>query len=161
MADLAYTTADRITTLVGQLGVDLRTDDDTGGGVVTAAIDFASGEIDWYCSRYAASELASNRWIANTATFLAVRWLCMHRLNSVPDSIQKEWEDDLKPKLDLIHEGKAIVPGAAASRRPITVTSQNVDLRRWNNQVRTDPNRSTGVSKDYRRPIDPTAPDQR
>jgi hypothetical protein len=161
MPDLAYTTAEQVTRLVGQLGVDLRTDDADPDALMGEAIDFASGEIDWYCSRFAGAELAVNRWVGHAAAVIAVRWLCVHRLNEIPASLQKMWEEDLKPKLDLIQQGKAVVPGAAASRRPCTVTNQHVDLRRWNNQVRTDRARSTGVAKDYKRPVDPSAPDQR
>lgn len=161
MADLAYTTAAAVTELAGQLAVDLRTDDTDLDTAVAAAIDFASGEVDFYCSRYAQAELAANRWVANTAAFIAVRWLCLRRLNEVPKAVQAEWEDDLKPKLEAVQQGKASVPRAAATRRPGTVTNYHVDLRRFNNQGRVDRNRSTGQARDYKRPTDPTAPDNR
>lgn len=160
MPDLAYTTADAIEDLIGSLGVELRTDDADEQTLVDQAIEYASGRIDFYCARYAGAELAANRWVEGAATFIAVRWLCFRRLNEVPKSIEKEWEERLA-ELELIQQGKAVVPGAATSRRPVTVTNPHVDLRRPNNQVRVDRTRSTGVAKDYRRPTDPTAPDAR
>ena len=103
----------------------------------------ATGQVDFYCSRYSAAELAANQWVQDVATFIAVRWLCMHRLNKPPRSIKAEWEDTLKPQLERIQEGKADVPRAAESRRAVTVTTQRVDLRKANNQIVTDRSRST------------------
>lgn len=161
MADLAYCTADDVIALAGQMAIDLRTDDVPDlDAHMAAAIDWASGRIDFYCGRYAASELAANRWVKGVAEFLTVKWLCTHRLNDVPTAIETEWEER-KQELQTILDRKAEVPRAARSRRPITVTGYHVDLRRWNNQIRVDRSRSTGVAKDYKRPTDPTAPDGR
>lgn len=158
---MAYTSADKIIRLVGQKGVDLRTDDDDAVDLIIEAVGYATGQVDYYCSRYAAADLAASQWVQDVATFIAVRWLCIHRLNRPPKSIQAEWEDTLKPQLERIQEGKAEVPRAAASRRAITVTTQRVDLRKANNQLVTDRTKSTGVAKDYKRSTDHTAPDQR
>lgn len=157
MPDLAYTTADAVESLAGELAVELRTDDGDETALLTASVDYASGRIDFYCSgRYSGTELAANRWIAGVTAIIALRWLCLRRLNDVPGSIQAEYEERIK-ELELIREGKAAVPNAAASRRPVVVTNQRVDLRRPNQQVRTDRTRSTGVAKDYRRRTDPGA----
>lgn len=157
-----YCTAGDITTLAGQLAVNLRTDDvaDIDSHLESAAT-WARGRIDFYCSRYSQTVLAGNEWINGVATFLGVFWLCTHRLNEVPTSIQKMWEEEYKPELVLIQKGQAEVPRAAKTRRPITVTNTNIDNRRFNNQIRVDTTRSTGVAKDYKRPTDPNAPDER
>lgn len=157
MADLAYTTAARVVRLAGQLAIDLRTDDADAATLLSAACDFASAQIDFYCGRYAQSELQGSRWVATAADFIAVRWMCFRRLNEVPGSIDKEWTDDLRPQLEQIQQGKASVPGAAASRRPVAVSNYHVDLNLRNKQVRTDRSRSTGVAQGYSRPTDLTA----
>jgi hypothetical protein len=159
MADLAYCTTEDVVALAGQMAVDLRTDDVPDlDAHLESAIDFASGRIDFYCARYSQTELASNRWVKGVAEFVAVMWLCQHRLNAVPESIAKEWEER-RAELELIQKRQAEVPRAARSRRPVTVSNHTVDLQRRNNQVRVDRNRSTGVAKDYRRRADENAPD--
>ena len=158
---MAYTTAEKVTLLAGAIAVDLRTDDDDATDLLIEAVNYATGQVDFYCSRYSAAELAANQWVQDVATFIAVRWLCMHRLNKPPRSIKAEWEDTLKPQLERIQEGKADVPRAAESRRAVTVTTQRVDLRKANNQIVTDRSRSTGAAQGYRRPTDYNAPDQR
>jgi hypothetical protein len=158
MADLAYCTPAGITALAGQLAVDLRTDDVPDlAAHLAAAVDHASGRIDFYCSRYAGAELAASRWVTGVAELIALRWLCLHRLNERPKVLEEEWAER-KEELELIREGKATVPNAAATRRPLTVTNYGVDDRRWNGKVRVDANRSTGVPGDLPRRTDPTAP---
>jgi len=161
MADVPYTTEDRISLLVGQLGVDLRTDDDDPSGLLEAAIDYGSNQIEFYCSKYSTTELAANGWVNDAATFAAVMWLCVHRLNEVPNSIQKIWDETWAVQLSLIQQGKAVVPRAATSKNPLGATNYHVDLRRLNNQIRVDKSRSVGKTDGYVRPIDYSAPDQR
>jgi len=161
--ELAYCAADDVEALAGEMGVELRLDDLDAGEDITFlddAIDYASGRIDFYCSRYAGTELAANRWVKGVAVLIALRKLCQRRLNAVPESVELEWEERQK-ELELVRQGKAAVPNAANARRPVAVTNYMIDQRRVNNQVRVDRSRSTGVAKDYRRPTDPTAPDQR
>ena len=161
MADLAYTTAKAVTDLVGQLALDLRTDDVEGPEFLDQAIEHGSGEIDFYAQgKYLTSDLASNRWVSNGATAFAVEFLCLRRLNEIPKGV-KEWADQYREKLQGVLEGKWQIPGCSRTRRAVTVTNQHVDLRRPNNQVRTDTTRSTGVAQGYTRPTDPTAPDAR
>lgn len=155
-----YTTAGAIAELAGQLALDLRTDDDDGPSLVTAAIAAATSRVDFYCGRYPMADLAASAWVNDVATFVAVRWLCMRRLNEVPASIEQEWEER-REELELIRQGKAAVPRVAVSRRPGTVTNRTVDLRRFNNQTRQNGPMSTGAGSGYPRPTDPTAPDQR
>lgn len=154
-----YSTSTEIDALAGSVGVDLRTDDGTEATLVQDAIDYAAGEVDFYCqARF--SGLDEIQWVRNVATAFAVEWLCNRRLNSVPESLAKMC-DRYREKLELVLERKAVVPGATRSRRAVAVSNQVVDLRRYNNQTRVDLPRSTGVAEGYTRQTDPTAPDQR
>ena len=161
MADLAYTDSTAIADLVGQLGVDLRTDDGDTATLLAEAIDHGSSEIDFYSQqKYLPTDLAANRWVKQAATAFAVEGLCFRRLNAIPENVVA-WADRYREKLQGVLEGKWQIPGCSRTRRPVTVTNQRVDLQRPNNQVRTDKTRSTGVANGYTRPTDPTAPDFR
>src|SRR5690349_11964614 len=101
-----YTDADAVLALCGELGIDLRADDVPDlDAHMTRACDYASARVDYFCARYAATDLAGSQWVQDVAAFLAVRWLCMHRLNEVPKSIDAEWEERQK-ELELIRQGK-------------------------------------------------------
>lgn len=156
-----YTTADRIILKAGPMAVDLRTDDDDADSILDQCCQTATNQVDWYCEKYSQTILAANGWIQDAATVYATMELCKHRLNPIPASLQKEWDEDYLVKLNAIQLGKAEVPRAAHSRNPASVTNYHVDLRRPNNQVRVDRSRSTGVAQDYVRPTDVTAPDAR
>lgn len=156
-----YTTAAMIVDVAGQLAVDLRTDDADQPDLLDKAIDYATGQVDFYCSRYPQADLEGSTWVQNVAAFIAIRWLCMHRLNGVPKSVAKEWKEVHEPQLTMILKGEAKVPRIDTTRRAAVVTNYHGDLRRFNNQIRVDPTRSTGVAEGYPRPIDYTAPDQR
>lgn len=155
----AYTDATAINLLAGQVGVDLRADDATEAEVVAEAVEYAGGEVD-FAAQGRWSGLDAVRWVRNCATHFALEWLCLRRLNAVPESLAAACER-YRQQLALVAQGKLVIPGAARSRRPVTVTNQTVDLRRPNNQVRTDRSRSTGVANNYPRPTDTNAPDAR
>jgi hypothetical protein len=159
-----YTTAARITRLVGQIGIDLRTDDaddlDTADDYMQDAVDVGSTEVDFYLSRYSAADAATNEWVIQHATWFAVRQLCMRRLNDLPASVKEECERREK-QLMLVLEGKVPAPRLANSRRPIAATNYHVDLNRRANQVRVVRSKSTGVAQDYNRPTDESSPDDR
>lgn len=164
MVDTPYTTEALITRLIGQLGLDLRADDspdiDTATDYMEDAIDTGSADLDFFLSRYAAADIASNNWCQQHATWFAVRRWCLRRLNDVPKSVLDECKRR-EDQLMLVLQGKVPAPRLARSRRPVAVTNYHADQRRFNNQVRVDRNRSTGVAKDYRRVDDPSSPDER
>lgn len=156
-----YTTESKIVTLAGQLGVDLRLDDSVDAADdLQDAIDVGTTDADFYLQRYSQTALAASEWVQWTSTYFAVRFLCQRRLNEVPKSLKDECERREK-LLQLILDRKANVPRVAASRRPVAVNNYHVDTRQYNNQIRVDKSRTTGVAEDYRRPIDETAPDER
>jgi phage gp36-like protein len=152
-----YTTKANITTRISQIALDLRDDHEAvPDAVVDHAITWASSQIDFYCARYPASSLVSNAWIQSVTTDLAVFYLASYRYNPAPASAGELYEE-AKEKLQLIQQGKAVVPNAAAGRDSLpTVTHQRVDLNRYPSLVTERP-RSTGEAEGYRRPVDHTA----
>ena len=149
----------KITSLLGQLGVDLRTDDADYADAIADAVDAGTAELWGFLgARYAAADLADSTWAQWHATWFAIRHLCQRRINDVPESVAKEC-DRREKQLALVRDGKAKAPFLPNARRPVAVSGYHVDLNRVNNQVRVDRNRSTGVQKDYRRRTDPGAPD--
>jgi phage gp36-like protein len=157
-----YTTESLIVTRLGQLGVDLRLDDSADAeSDLEQVIDDATWEVDYYLQdRYLQSDASANGWVQAHATAFAVLFLCQRRGNDPPESLVKECERRSK-QLENVRKRQAHVPRLAQARRPAVVTGYSVDLRRFNNQVRVDRSKSTGVAKDYRRATDDAAPDQR
>jgi hypothetical protein len=155
-----FTTAEKMEALAGTLAIDLRADDNSDLlALYEEAIAYAGGEVDFYCQdKYLAADLAVSQWVQNIATAFALEWFCQRRLNSVPESLAAMC-DRYRLKLDLVLEGKAHIPGVPRSRRAVVISNQTVDLQRFNNQVRTDKARSTGVVEGYRQRTDPTAVD--
>lgn len=156
-----YTTEALVTRLAGQLAVDLRTDHALDPETeMQDAIDAGTVDVDFYLAdRYAAADIAASEWAIKHATYFALRYLCLLRLNGMPESVAKEVERRMN-ELELVRTRHARAPRLANSRRPVAVSNYHVDLRRFNNQVRTDRSRSTGVAEDYNRPLD-HAPDNR
>ena len=156
-----FTDPARILSLVGDLGVELRLDDSPDADdALDRAIEAGTLDLYYYLQRYSAASIADSTWAQANATWFAVRALCQRRLNEMPKSVMDECARREK-MLQMILERKATAPGIAASRRPLAVTGYTVDLRRWNNQIRVDRNRSTGVAQDYVRPVDNSSPDDR
>lgn len=159
--DTPYTTEALITRLVGELGLDLRADDDPGAtdDFMDDAIDAGTVAVDKYLYEYSVAGIAASRWAQEHATWFAVRRWCQRRLNDVPVSVEKECEER-KKELELIRTRRSQAPRIAKTRRPAVVTTHTVDLRQYNNQVRVDKTRSSGRAEGYRRP-DSGAPDNR
>lgn len=158
--DTPYTTEARIIAVCGQLAIDLRTDDVPDYAThISDAIDAGTSEADYYYVDYLQSAVADDEFAQQCATWFAVRWLCEHRLNEPSAAVDKECERKEK-KLELIRTRKAKVR-IPKTRRPVVTTAYTMDNRRWNNQVRVDQSRSTGVAKNYTRPTDNSSPDAR
>ena len=139
----------------------MRADDADYLTLIEDAIDYAGGEVDQYCQgKYLQSDLSNSQYVNNVATSFALEWFSLRRFNTVSESLS-EMCDRYRDMLEKVLEGRAVLANVPRSRRPVTVTTRVVDLRRFNNQVRTDRTKSTGVAKGYIEPIDPTAPDNR
>lgn len=165
MASVAYpfTTNALILDLIGQLGLDLRVDDttDDGAALLIWAINKATNTVGFFLqNRYSLALAAQVGWVQDAATWDAVRALCQHRLNDVPESINAEWEE-YKTLLQMVLDRTATVPGLANIRRPIAVTNYTVDQRKYNNTIRVVPSKTTGVRQGYVEPTDTTGTDDR
>jgi hypothetical protein len=157
----AFTTAARILTLVGDLGVDLRLDDSPDAdAALDAAVEAGTQDVWFFLSAYDPTELSQSVWTQLHATWFAVRYLCQRRLNDLPKSVADECERREK-QLQMVLERKVDAPGVAKTRRGGAVTNYDTDLRRWNVQVRVNRPKSTGVAKGYIRPTAPDAVDDR
>ena len=157
----AFTTSARILTLVGELGVDLRLDDSPDAdAALDAAVEAGTQDVWFFLSAYDPTELSESVWTQLHATWFAVRYLCLRRLNDLPKSVEMECERREK-QLQLVLERKVDAPGVAKTRRGGAVTNYGVDLRRTNVQIRVNRPKSTGVANGYVRPTDYTAPDDR
>ncbi len=159
--DTAYTTEAQILKVVGQLGIDLRLDDSVDrDGDVLYAVETGTDELDFYLQRYAIASIAASDWANKHATWFAIRALCQRRLNDIPETVKLECERREK-QLQGILDGKYHAPRLANTRRPAAVTGYTTDPRRFNNKIRVDRSRSTGLAEGYQRPTDDTAPDDR
>ncbi len=157
----AFTTVDRVTTLVGQLGIDLRLDDAADAdATMDACVEAGTQDVWFFLSAYDPVELSQSVWTQLHATWFAVRYLCQRRLNDLPAAVKDECERREK-QLQMVLERKVDAPGVAKTRRGAAVSNYDTDLRRWNVQVRVNRPKSTGVAKGYIRPTDPTAVDDR
>jgi phage gp36-like protein len=156
-----FTTEALIAIKLGQLGVDLRTDDVDYDDDIEDVIDSATWEVAGYFNgRYSMSLASANGWVQQVATWLAILELCHRRGNEPPAGVV----DRCKRYYDLlgrVMSGAWKIPELARTRRPGVVTNHTVVLRDWNNQGKVDTNRSTGLAEDYRRPTDQSSPDCR
>ncbi len=158
---IPYTTSARVTDLIGTLGLSLRDDDetDTTGDFMTLAINAGTSDADVYLIRYTQANCATDEYVAQSATWFAVRWWCLHRLNDLPAGVDAECKRREK-LLEKVRTGKAKLR-LPATRRAVVTTNYHVDLRKINDQVGVDTSRSTGIADGYKRVIDETAPDVR
>lgn len=91
-----FCSAADVATLLSQLGVDARLDDDASGTVsagelafLTTLLSYATERVKFYCCpHYDAADLATS-WLVNEwATIIATHRLCLRRVNPVPDSVR-------------------------------------------------------------------------
>lgn len=82
---------ERVVGRVGELGLDLRIDDDIGS--LTKVFNRAWTEILGYASHhYAAADLAGSNWIMERWTDYALYYLCRRRNNGVPSEVSKDFD---------------------------------------------------------------------
>ncbi len=82
---------ERVVDRIGELGLDLRIDDDIGS--LTAVFNRAWTEILGYASHhYSATALATSEWIMERWTDYALAYLCQRRLNSRPGPVVADFE---------------------------------------------------------------------
>jgi phage gp36-like protein len=145
---IPYCTEAEITRFFGADGVlnnaDNDGDDAADAEVVNDCINQATMEINLYAQqRYAPADLATDTLINRWATVIATRFLCQRRGNTVPASIESEWER-VELKLERIAAGLLQLPGLAlrSDMRP-SMTNLEIDRRHRNNKIRRTPTNST------------------
>lgn len=149
-----YCSATDVTHRVGQLGITLRTNDDPGA--LSDCLESAAAEVNFYLQNlYTPSALAGSEWVKRASRDIAVRFLCMRRLNSVPKSVQSQYEETIQ-KLDVIGSGKKNLPDAPARHANVPVLS-NQRTHLWPHpRVVTERVTSTGTPSGYAPMDDPT-----
>lgn len=95
---LAYCTPADLDRFLSAEGVIAFADHDRDGlgdaDVVDDAIVWASAQIDLYLlQRYHADDLAADRMIRHWCKIMACRFLCSHRGNGIPESIELEYQE--------------------------------------------------------------------
>lgn len=125
VAALSYTYAVQadIEQHISVLGLKLRLDDDSDGVLSTAeqagltdAIDEATETINYYCNnKYAASQLATSRFINRACMILATYRICTRRLNPVPESLIED-AAKVEEMLKEIRDKSALIPGLPLRR---------------------------------------------
>lgn len=153
MSVTPLTTRGRIESRIGQLAVDLRTDDD--GLSIDECIADATVEAKGYVSRmYSDTQLAASAWMELKVRDIAVYYLCLRRLNDAPAAALVPYEKAIAD-LEKIQSGETQIPDAAMSKAAAPVlTNQRMRLWPFPNIVNV-PSRSTGKPEGYTPHNDP------
>jgi phage gp36-like protein len=130
-------------------------DDDNAADtdVINDCINQATEEIDmWATERYAQAQLSSSNLVSRWCVVMAARFLCQRRMNSVPSSLEEEFQrlTDLKDGiLPHIATGGLNIPGInVRDDKPVTWSNLIVDRRRNFSTIRrTSGNSSNAPSK--------------
>lgn len=148
------TTQARIESRAGQMGVDLRIDDDIGS--IDETIKDATIEALGYVSRlYSVDSLTSSNWMEMKVRDIAVYFLSIRRGNPAPESVQAMYEKAISD-LTAVQNGTAQIYDAAMSKMAAPVlTNQRVNVFPFPNIVNVQ-SRSTGNPDGYTPHNDPT-----
>ncbi len=111
-----YTTAGAVTLRLGQLGVDLHTDDGIQAEIVSDCIDQASGDAEEHFAQCYDLDLLYNSgnvngWVADGCTDLAVYYICFHRLN-IPNEAAAFAYERTTQSFNRVRVGCSRIPNA-------------------------------------------------
>lgn len=160
-----FSSDDDVVSLLSQLGLDARLDDQDAGGqaaFLSRAHNWATGRILFYCAPfYDASAMASS-WLVNEwASVLATFWVCVRRVNPLPDVIRQlvyggdGLGEGVMGDLKDVREGRAQIPDVGARNVPWPAYSNvRVDPRFRVRQVRVIRQTSEGTPTRYPQPTD-------
>ena len=130
-----YTDKAEIEDLLSVNGVVLRADDRDRGTLSSTeldrinlnAVNYATGKCNLYLlERYEASILVDSWIVHHWATVIAARWLCKRRGNSVPESLEDEYEEIIE-EMQKVKEGELSL-GDVAQRESDQPTFSNVTV---------------------------------
>lgn len=154
MADALYTTEAALALKLGQVGVDLRSDDDPTA--LADVIDEASATVDGHLlSKYTAAALAANREVGHACRAIACMYLCERRGEPPPASVENAYKRYLE-WLKAVAAGTVVLPGAARVASGPIVSNQRVALDRYPSLVVLRP-QSTRPAQASPRRTDPDA----
>ncbi len=115
MPSYQYTALDRIQSRISANGYSLRTDDITTPHNVTLindVMDWAADDAEMYVwNKYSLLNLSTNSWFIQQVTNIAVAYLCMRRLNSVPQVAYDAYMRSLE-LLEKVSTGAIRIPNA-------------------------------------------------
>ena len=148
------TTQARIEARAGQMGVDLRIDDDIGS--ITDAIADATVETKGYVSRlYSDDQLALSNWVELKVRDIALYFLAIRRGNPAPDSVQAAYEKAIAD-LTAVQDGQTQIFDISMNKTTAPVlTNQRMNVYPFPNIVNVQ-SRTTGNPEGYRPHNDPT-----
>lgn len=115
---MAYSTVADVEDILSVEGVEYRIDDNENGNISTddtahvlKAINYADFIIQFRMKlKYFDATLASSDFITFCSAWIAAKWLCRRRGQSVPSSIL-DGVDEIMEMLNMIKDGHAAIPG--------------------------------------------------
>jgi phage gp36-like protein len=147
MSSHTYTTQAEMDRLFSQLAREERVDDFGQGAsntnVIDDMIEDATSTIDAYVLRfYDADVLVNARWVRRRATVFACHYLSQRRGNP---ALFTQWIDRIMKELEMIAQGKLIIPDVASRGDGIpSVTNYLMDARFGTKKDRVDLINTTG-----------------
>lgn len=154
MPVVLYADATAVVARAGEAGVTLRTDDDPN--TIDDVLEAAAVDVDfWLGPVYSQTALAGSEWVARACRDIAVRYLCLRRLNAVPKSVELRYQEVLE-LLKLLASGARQLPDAAARKANAPVLSNQRTHLSPHPRVTTERPASTGVPAGYPPRDDPT-----
>lgn len=139
MPSYQYTTAVRIQSRISANGYNLRLDDVTTPNNVTLindVMDWAADDCEVYVwNKYTLSLLSTNSWFIQQVTNVAVAYLCMRRMNSVPQSPYEAYERSIA-LLERVNTGNLKITGVPQSKGTApAISNLRVSQRPFNRVV--------------------------
>ena len=157
---LLYTSQTEMESIFGELGVQLRLDDDEDNifstpetdrinDIITEATDICNQWLEHY---YDPTELETSRWVHRRASWIACHLLA-RRLGN-PDQFSSEHAQAIED-FKMIFKGKHFIPRLTpyTNFQP-SVSNQTVDYRYFRSKLRTDVDTSRGGLNGAVQPLD-------
>jgi phage gp36-like protein len=147
-----YCTVEDMERLFSTVGVTAFSDHDEDTtrdvDVVEDCINQASQLLDFYLRHaHSQAQIASSTLVNRWCTVMAVRYLCQRRGNGVPESVELEWADEIKPLLEELRKDREALPGIDREDEDyMTMSNLRVDRRFNTSTIRVTPSNSSRPS---------------
>ena len=111
MPSFRYSTLAKVVLRMGQVGVDLRTDDAVQTDAVNDCIDQASNDAEEHFAQcYTLSDLQTNTFVSDGVTDIAVYYLCFRRMNIPNEGAAAGYEKAIQ-SFNRVRVGASRIPG--------------------------------------------------